>query len=87
MASGSAGEPGAPVPVPGGPAQDPNVRVIVDNMMDVITTLRTQMAALMEDSDDFMNRRRTTNSPGPAVRARSQDHEIELDRTRMREIE
>ena len=73
MASGSAGEPGAPIPDPGGQAEDPNVRVTVDNMMDIITTLRTQMAVFMEDPDDFMNRRRTTESPGPAVRARSQD--------------
>ena len=87
MASGSTGAPGGPVPDPGGQAEYPNVRVTVDNMMDIITTLRTQMAVLMEDPDDFMNRRRTTDSPGPAVRARSQDHEIEVDRTRMREIE
>ena len=87
MASGSAGEPGAPVPTSGGPEQVPNMRLDVDNMMDSITTLHRQMAALMEDPETFMNRRRTTESPGPAVRARSQDHEMEIDRTRMREIE
>ena len=87
MASGSAGEYGAPVPIPGGPAQVPDMRVTVDNMMDSITTLQTQMAILMEDPTIYMNRARSTTDAGPAVRARAYDHEIERDRGRMIEME
>ena len=87
MASGSAGEPGAPVPTSRGPEQVPDMRAIVDNIMDSIITVQSQMATPMEDPETFMNRARSTTDPGPAVRARAYDHEVEIDRTRMMDIE
>ena len=45
------------------------------------------MATLMEDLMTYMNRARRTTDPGPAVRARAYDFEIQRDRSRMLEVE
>ena len=64
-----------------------NMRTMMPSMSDSITALQNQMATLMEDPETFMNRARGSTDPGPAVRERSYDHEIEKDRTRMMQIE
>ena len=63
------------------------MRASVDNIMDSIITLQSQIAILMEYPTTFMNGARSTTDPGPAVRARAYDHEVEIGHTRMMEIE
>ena len=90
MAAGPAGSDVA-VPMTGDyddtPENMDTLRATMLRMSDSIASLSAQMAELMEDPEVFMNRRRDTTDPGPAVRARSQDHEIRRDRIRMTEIE
>ena len=81
MASGSAGESGAPVPTTGAPDEVPQMRETMEWMIDSIITLQTQMAALMEDPNGYQG------DQGPAVRARVYDHASESDRINMSEME
>ncbi len=77
MASGSAGESGAPVLTSGVPDEVPNMRDTMERMVASITSLQTQMASLMEDPFTHQG------DIGPAIRARAYDHEIQRDRGRM----
>ena len=90
MAAGSAGSDVA-APMPGdyddAPESIDTLRATMLRMSDSIASLSKQMAELMECPEVFMNRRRNTTDPGPAVRARSQDQEIQRDRTRMMKME
>lgn len=69
-----------------GDAEVVNMRTTMNYLTDSVTTLHSQMAALMEDPTTFMNRARGTTDAGPAVRARAYDHEIAKGRGRMIEI-
>ena len=81
MASGSAGESGVPVLSTGAPDEVPNTREVMEKNIDSITTLQTQMAALMEDPNGYQG------DQGLAVRARVYDHASESDRIKMSEME
>ena len=81
MAAGSAGDTAVPVPTIGDLEEVPNMRATMESMIDSITTLQNQMAALMEDPDHYLGEK------GPAVRARVHDRAHDTDRIKMSEME
>ena len=94
MAAGSAGG-GIAIPMRGDPDDIPSMRVIMERMVDSITTLHNQMAVLMEDPGLFNNRNpdsldrpiESTDEVGPAIRERTYARRVEADRIRMQYIE
>ena len=94
-AAGSAGDTApnrAGLPDAGGfdaSADAETTRATMESMMDSITRLQTQLAALSEDHDIFIQRcpDATFGESGPAVRELRYTRGMEYDRNRMTRIE